>query len=411
MALRQAGRAKTTVAVVFVDIDHFKRINDTLGHPTGDELLQVVAQRLQKAVRKCDTLARMGGDEFTVVLTNLGSASDAGSVVRKLRESLRKPFVLSGQETVITASFGIALYPDDGIDMDELVRKADIALYAAKHDGRDTYDFFDKAHEVFDDTRLFMEHELRVALDRGLISPVFQALVDARNGAVVGAEALARWRHPDRGMVPPSTFVPLAEDTGLIRRLGQAITQAAAATAVASAEMGALHLSLNVSAIEIRSSNFVESLQETLAQAGLAADRVQLEITERLFIDPSPEVLEKLDRLRRLGMKIAIDDFGIGSTSLRLLHTLPVDVLKIDRSFISGSDRDRRADALVRAIIEMGHALDMQIVAEGVETTAQVERLAAYGCDFLQGYLFCEPMPAAEFAAWLAAQRARREAG
>lgn len=401
MALEQGARLRSQVAVLFVDLDHFKRINDSLGHPVGDDLLRAVARRLEKAVRRCDTLARMGGDEFTLLLTHLNSASDAAVAVRKLREHLAEPVVLAGHETVVTASIGIAMYPHDATNMDELVRKADIALYASKHAGRNTYSFFDKAHEVFDDARLYLEHELRNAIGQGAIQPVFQALVDAGSGEVVGAEALARWRHPDKGMIPPSTFVPLAEDAGLIGALGRSLSAAAATAAVDMPVARIKRLSVNVSALEIREPDFVEGLSELMQAAGLPLQRLQLEITERLFVDPNPAILATLEALRAWGVKIAIDDFGVGSTSLRMLHTLPVDVLKIDRDFIQGSDDDRRVDALVRAIIDMGHALDMEIVAEGVETESQAARLKRYGCDYLQGYHFCEPMKAADFAAWL----------
>jgi diguanylate cyclase (GGDEF)-like protein len=404
MAIEQAARGDQQLAVLFIDIDHFKRINDTLGHPAGDELLRAVARRLFKSVRGCDTLARMGGDEFTLVLTELSSAADAATAVRKLRERLRGPVVVSGHETVVTASIGIAIYPQDATAMDELVRKADIALYAAKHAGRDTYSFFDKSHEVFDDARLFLEQELRTAIAEHRITPVFQGQVDAYTGEPVGAEALARWRHPDKGMIPPATFVPLAEDRGLIKPLGQSVLRSAALAIAQTPAMRGLRLSVNVSALEIREPDYVDNLDAVLHEADLDPAAIQLEITERLFIEPNPEILQRLERLRGLGVTIAIDDFGIGSTSLSLLHKLPVDVLKIDRSFIEGFCNDRRADALVRAIIDMGHALDMQIVAEGVENAEQATRLREYGCDFLQGYLFSEPLAQADFADWLASQ-------
>ena len=404
VAINHAARAGSRVAVAFVDIYHFKRINDTLGHPAGDELLQVVAQRLESGVRRSDTLARMGGDEFTLVLTNLDSPAGAARAIRKLREHLCQPVVLDDHEVVVTASIGVAMYPDDAPGMDELVRKADIALYAAKHAGRDTYSFFDRNHEVFDDSRLYLENELRTALNQGAIHPAFQAIVDAHTGAVVAVEALARWRHPDKGMIPPAQFVPLAEDTGLIAQLGRSINRDAATALKALPASDNVRLSLNVSALEIRKGDFVQSLLRQLESGGLAPERVQLEITERLLLEPSTELLQKLQALRESGIRIAIDDFGVGSTSLRLLHKLPVDVLKIDRTFIAGSDEDPRVETLVRAIIDMGHALDLQIVAEGVETEQQAKRLRQCGCDLLQGYLFCEPATPAEFGRWLSIQ-------
>lgn len=398
-ALSQSQRHGKPVAVVFIDVDHFKRINDTLGHPVGDELLRVVAERFRGEVRSSDTLARMGGDEFTLVLTHLAGMDDAAVVVRKLRDSLAEPILLAGQETMITASIGVAMFPGDGTDMDDLVRKADIALYGAKQAGRNTFRFFDKQHEVFDDSRLYMESALRNALANGGIHPVYQPLVDARSGEVTGVEVLARWNHPEKGPIPPTTFVPLAEDTGQIGRLGQVMARIASR---ACCDLPCIGLSLNVSALEIRAREFNDSLFGLLCETGFDPSRLQLEVTERVFLEPSEELLSRLQELRNAGIRIAIDDFGVGSTSLYTLHRLPVDVLKIDRSFVVGSDLDPRMDALVRAIVGMGHALSLQVVAEGVESASQAGRLAAYGCDALQGYLFAKPMAAVELEQWFA---------
>jgi diguanylate cyclase (GGDEF)-like protein len=404
-ALHQAARNNRQVGVVFVDLDHFKRINDSLGHQSGDELLKIVSNRITQSVRASDTVARMGGDEFTMVLNNLHSPGDASLVIRKLRNALAAPISLAEQEITVTASIGISMFPDDSETKGELIRKADIALYSAKHAGRNTHRFFDKNHEVFDDSRLFLETELRKAISDERITPAFQAIVDAQTGEVVGLEALARWRHSTKGMVPPSTFIPVAEDCGMIGELGRLMTRASARAFVqqvlATSGPKPPRLSINVSALEIRCSSFVDDLLGILEAAGLSAGQVQLELTERLFIQPSEQMLDKLTRLRDAGITIAIDDFGIGTTSLRLLYQLPVDVLKIDREFIVKSEEHPRVDALVNAIIDMGHALSLRIVAEGIETPAQAERLRQHGCDLLQGYLYCEPLQPTEFTAWL----------
>lgn len=400
-ALRGDGATQGKTALAMFDIDHFKRINDTLGHPAGDDLLRVVAQRLRSAVRGCDTLARMGGDEFTLVLTDLRHTKDAASIVRKLRECIGEPIVLGDRQARVTISVGIALYPDDAEDMDELVRKADIALYAAKRAGRDTHRYFDKKHEAFDDVQLFMENALRAAIAGEGLYPTFQPLIDARSGTAVGVEALARWHHPSLGMVPPTTFVPLAEDSGLIGPLGALMSRTASALLAAMPGAEHLRLSLNASALEIRHSDFVVTLLDMLEAVGLSPQRVQLEITERLFLDPDNGILATLETLRSSGVRIAIDDFGIGSTSLRLLNQLPVDTLKIDRSFVATADQDRRALALVKAIIDMGHALDLDIVAEGVERETQAALLKTLGCDQLQGYLYCRPVEAPDLVRWL----------
>jgi diguanylate cyclase (GGDEF)-like protein len=405
VALSHEARARTKLAVLLLDVDHFKRINDTLGHPLGDELLQGVAGRLAGSVRRCDTLSRMGGDEFTLVLTDLACTADVLRIVRKLRDRLHEPMRINGQEMLITASIGIAIFPDDGHDMDELIRKADIALYASKHAGRDTYSFFDPKHQVFDDSRLYLESELRTGLKTHQIRPAFQALVDVQTGVIAGVEALARWTHPAQGEISPDVFVPLAEDTGLIQHLGKTMTRQSGLAFSELPGAGKLRLSLNVSILELRSAGFVDSLLQTISSCGLSPVQLQLEITERLFLEPSTQLLQQLERLRTEGIRIAIDDFGIGSTSLRLLHQLPVDVLKIDRAFISALDHDARMETLVQAIIDMGHAMDLLIVAEGVETERQAQLLRDWGCDYLQGFLFCRPMPVSDFADWLRQHR------
>jgi len=397
-AIEQTRRCGKHLAVGFIDIDNFKRINDTLGHTAGDELLRVAAQRLTNEVRSSDTLARVGGDEFNLLLTNLNEPVDAATVVRKLRQRLAEPITLSEQETVVSASLGIAIFPADGNDMEELIRKADIAMYAAKEAGRDTYCFFDKTHEVFDNSRLYLENELRTAVKNDSIDIAFQGMLDARTGAVRGAEILARWHHPQDGFIPPGTFVPLAEDTGLIAALGRLITGKAVN---ALKHVDDLSFSINVSAIELRDKEYENRLMKQLEDAEIDPKRVQLELTERLFLEPSDHLLKQLSNMRSRGIRIAIDDFGVGSTSLRVLHALPVDALKIDRSFVVESDHDPRVDALVHAIIEMGHALSLQVVAEGVETPQQAERLRTHGCDILQGYLYCHPTDEDTFLNWL----------
>lgn len=400
-ALEQASRTERQVGIVFIDIDHFKRINDTLGHQAGDELLKSIADRLLRSVRSSDTLARMGGDEFTMVLTNLDSPRDASVIIRKLRHKLAEPVYLDSQEMLVTASIGIAMYPQDSGDMDELIRKADIALYAAKHAGRNTHRFFDEKHEVFDDSRLYLETELRKAINEREIQPVFQAIVDANNGQVVGFETLARWRHAVKGMVAPSSFIPLAEDTGMIGNLDQLIIRMAGQAIEKQPSLEGLWISFNVSALEIRSERFAERFLGILRNIGLSPERVLLELTERVFVSPSRDVLDKLELLRQSGIKIAIDDFGIGTTSLRLLHQLPLDILKIDRDFTIASQNNPRVDALVRGIIDMGHALSLKIVAEGIETVEQAERMAGHGCDLLQGYFYSEPLRPEPFSSWL----------
>jgi EAL domain-containing protein (putative c-di-GMP-specific phosphodiesterase class I) len=289
--------------------------------------------------------------------------------------------------------------------MDDLIRKADNALYAAKQAGRDTYRFFDSGDEVYDHDRLSMESALRVALARRSLYPVFQPVIGVTGGTLDGLEVLARWDHAEKGAIPASTFVALAEDAGLIRSLGESIV-ASACEAAQGKDWPRLWL--NVSALEIRSRDYTERLLDMLNRADWAPDRVQLELTERVFLEPNDEMLNRLQQLREQGLRIAIDDFGVGSTSLRALHALPVDVLKIDRSFVAAMGRDARQDALVQAVIAMGHALSLEVVAEGVEHPDQAVRLRQYGCDMLQGFLFSPPLAMADFEQWLDGDAARQ---
>ncbi len=404
-ALKHAQRLGRAVAVVFLDLDNFKRINDTLGHTRGDELLRLVGRRISGAIRESDTLARQGGDEFTLVLTNLRDPGDAAIAARKIRDQLKYPIRLGDQEVVVTTSLGIAVYPDDGREIEELLRKSDLALYEAKTAGRDTYRFYDKSRDRSGGSTLSLESDLRAALAAGQISAHFQPIVEAGSREVVGVEALARWTHPSQGPVSPATFVRLAEDTGLIEELGRRMTRSALAAAGDFESFSELWVAVNLSAREMRSNRFVRELLCILEESALRPERFRLELTEGLFLEPTEEILDKLSRLRDKGIGIAIDDFGTGCTSLGHLHVLPVDCIKIDRSFVSRQLEDSRIDALVKAMVDMAHALELEVVAEGVETAEQADRLSELGCDLLQGFHFARPAEPREAAAWLSARR------
>ena len=394
-ACANARRTGTLVAVALIDLDRFKRVNDSLGHAAGDALLQGIADRLRAGVRESDTVARMGGDEFTLVLGNLSEPASAAVVVRSLRQALRRPITVADHALRATASIGLAVFPRDAQDVGELLKCADKALYRAKEMGRDTYAFYDAHTGCQDSTHLFLERELHAAAAAEALQLHYQPIVSLEDGHPVGYEALMRWPHPDKGMIPPGTFIPIAEESDLISVLGRwAVHQACRRLAAwQAAGMPALRIAVNVSARQLQRGHFLEDVRAALAATGADPRRLEIELSERVLLRPTRDLVELLAELRALGIRILIDDFGTGCSSLSYLNDLPVDVLKIDKSFVHAIGEDPRHGAICRAIIQMAHSLDMQVVAEGVETTEQREFLVASGCDLAQGYLFGRPEP------------------
>ena len=397
---KSAGRGRNRVALIFLDVDRFKLVNDTFGHSLGDELLVAVAQRLRRTVRPGGFVSRIGGDEFVVVLEGVADATHVADVAEAVRASFHAPFSIRGAEVYSSASLGVALPdPEDPtVDAESLIRDADTAMYQAKATGRDGVAFFDSSMRRRAAERLAIEQDLRHALDREELSLHFQPIVTFPGGPVDGVEALLRWSHPERGSVPPNTFVPIAEDTGLIIEIG-AWALREACRQVAEWRHGvpgaaSLHVAVNLSARQLRDPALVETVEAALVESGVPATALWLELTESVLMD-SPSVAARLfSRLRAIGVHLSIDDFGTGYSSLAYLRRFPVDRVKIDREFVEGLDRpDSSDEGLVAAILAMGGALSLTTIAEGVETADQERRLAFLGCTLAQGYLYSPPVP------------------
>ncbi|HEY8332955.1 MAG TPA: EAL domain-containing protein [Tardiphaga sp.] len=392
-------------AVIYIDIDEFKGINDSLGHPVGDELLKAVAQRLKDCVRSCDVVARLGGDEFAIVQTDVKEQDDIVALVANIYQAIREPFECLGHRLLTDASIGIALAPRDGTDLDQLLKNADLAMYAAKADGRRTYRFFEPAMDARVQARRTLEHDLRDAIAdggfaKGGFEIYYQPLLRLGDDAITGCEALLRWRHPVRGMISPAEFIPVAEDIGVINQLGEWVL--AAACMEAASWPDDIRLAVNVSPVQFRSHLLALKVAAALVTSGLAPERLELEITEAVLIRDDEIALEILHRLRALGVRIALDDFGTGYSSLSYLQRFPFDKIKIDRCFVTDIAEINGSSAIVQAVVNIASSRHMTTTAEGVETEAQKQLLRTLGCTEMQGYLFSAAKPAAEVRALIA---------
>lgn len=401
-ALAASERNRQFGAVMFLDLDHFKQLNDTLGHGVGDLLLQQVAQRMTSCVRQLDSVARLGGDEFVVLLGDLGAdsleaAKQASLVADKIMATLAPAYRLNDQPYRITPSVGIAVFQERE-PLDELLKKADIAMYQAKAAGRNTARFFDPAMQAAAVARADTEKELLLALTEGQFELHYQPLVNGA-GATVGVEALLRWQHPVKGMVSPAAFIPIAEDTGLILPLGQWVLEEACRQLARWSQMEqakAWTVSVNVSALQFVQASFVDTVRNALHASGADPGLLKLELTESMLAKDMAQFIGKMTQLKGLGVGFSLDDFGTGYSSLAYLKQLPLDQLKIDRSFVRDLEVDASDAIIARSIVVLGHALGLKIVAEGVETSAQRDVLMGFGCDYLQGYLFSRPRRASE---------------
>jgi diguanylate cyclase (GGDEF)-like protein/PAS domain S-box-containing protein len=395
-AIRRAHRQGHCVAVLFLDLDRFKNVNDTLGHAAGDQLLRIFAARLTLQVREGDTVARLGGDEFMVLLEDYRASEDPRIVAQKLLDSLQDPLHIQGQQLFISASIGISLYPDDGLTVDELVRNSDAAMYRAKQRGKNSYHFYTSDLTESARESLRLESSLRLALGRGEFVLHYQPKWNTLTGAITGVEALLRWQHPQRGLIGPGAFLDTLEDCGLILQVGKWILQEACRQAQAWRTEGLppIQMSVNLSGQQITQGNLLPIITQTLAESGLDAHNLELELTEGFIMQQPDEAIGLLDALRETGISIAIDDFGTGYSSLSYLKQLPVQKLKIDRSFVRDIPADPDDMAITSAIVALGHRLQMSIVAEGVETNEQLAFLVSEGCEEAQGYLFSPPVSA-----------------
>ena len=394
--LDRAQRTVNTAAVLFVDLDHFKVVNDALGHELGDQLLRTVARRLRGALRPSDTVARVGGDEFVVFCESIESEQEALTVAKRLAATLDDPFQLGGHNHRVTASIGIAVW-ERGATAEVMMRNADAAMYRAKERGRARFELFDAGMRQWSESWLTMEAELTRAMEEGELRNVYQPIVEPSDGRVVGFEALVRWHHPERGVVPPMDFIPVAEQIGMIVPLGHAVLREACEEAARwpdRADGTPLRISVNLSPRQLSDPGLVDSVNAVLLVTGLAPDRLSLEITESAFSDDPARALDVLKRLKELGVRLELDDFGTGYSSLTYVRMFPIDALKIDRSFVQGVCRSPEDAAIVAAVVSMGRALGVNVVAEGVESEDQARVLQELGCTLAQGFLFSRPVPA-----------------
>jgi len=395
-AINSAERLGSEVGVLFIDLDNFKHLNDSLGHDVGDEALKLLSRRLQQCLRVDDSIARLGGDEFVVLLNGLRQNDDAGVVAAKLLELLSQPFHLAGQDLYLNASIGISLFPADGTDVNTLLKHADLAMYRAKEQGRGGYAYYQTEMTEASHSRLLLERDLREALQQEQWTLHYQPQVDMNSGRVVGVEVLLRWQHPDKGLIPPAGFIPLLEETRMILDVGRWVLQKACRQFQEWQQQG-INLpciSVNISAWQFRDPHLLDDISDILAGCDLQANQLELEITESALMVDGYNPVATLEALKQMGLRIAIDDFGTGYSSLGYLKQFPLDALKVDRSFVKDLPNDSDDCAITQAIIGLASTLGLEVIAEGVETEAQREFLRSLGCRIYQGYLFSKPLPA-----------------
>ncbi|MGP0174779.1 two-component system response regulator [Pseudomonas sp. NCHU5208] len=403
--LQKARRNGSQLAVLLLDLDNFKGINDSLGHSTGDLILREVGQRLNQAARDLDTVSRQGGDEFVILVTDIQRSETISDHVERLLNIIAQPMKVAGNRYDLSACIGISVFPDDGADIETLYRQADSAMYQAKQEGRNRYRFFSNSIESTARARHLLERHMRNALESGVFEVYYQLRVDVSSGQSCGMEALIRWRHEENGMISPAEFIPLAEETGLIVPIGKLVLRKACRDAKRLLELGQrLCVSVNISVIQFREASFIGMITEALKESGLPPQLLELEITEGVLARDVDEARSLLESLKQMGVRIAIDDFGTGYSSLSYLKKLPIDVLKIDQSFVRDMLTDPSDAAIIEAIVRMGQALGMQLVAEGVEQPEQSQKLLALGCELMQGFHYCRPMPFAQLCDTLGLQ-------
>ena len=390
IAITQANRNRQNLAVMFLDLDRFKWVNDTLGHGMGDRLLQSVSKRLEKCLRRGDTLARFGGDEFALVLPQLQRRKDAETIAMKILSEFKEPFVIDKHELFVSASIGIAVFPEAGESIDALIRSADLAMYSVKDRGKNSFEFYNEDMNELSNARLTIERELRWALTNGDLRVCYQPQVNAITEKIVGFEALVRWEHPQNGLVYPSDFIPVAEETGLILEVGNFVLETACADLQRWRESGLenVRVSINFSAPQVDQDDFIDRIVETMARYDTPGNCLEVEITENIIMTDMSQVILKLRRLAELGIKVAVDDFGTGYSSLSYLQQFPINTLKIDKSFVGSIEVNEGGTSIVNAIVAMAQGLNLNLIAEGVETDPQLEYLRKLGCEEIQGWLF-----------------------
>jgi diguanylate cyclase (GGDEF)-like protein len=406
-ACREAARKGAQVGLMFVDLDRFKQVNDSLGHSVGDHLLCGVVQRLQSSARDCDTVARLGGDEFAILLDGLKDPIDADVIARRIIDSLQRPFTIMGHQLFITASLGIAIHSKDDDNIGSLLTKADAAMYEAKRNGRNDYRVYEPGFSMYSFERMSLETDLRNAIDNDEFVLFYQPQVNLVTGQVIGVEALIRWEHPKRGLLSPAHFIQLAEDSGLIVPIGNWVLRNACRQIKAWGDDGLppMRMAVNVSAIQFHQVDFCGIVKAIIHEIGVDPSLIELELTESIVMHHSTLVLGTLEELKKVGVMLAIDDFGTGFSSLSYLRRFPIDCLKIDQSFIRDIELMPVNEAIVRAIIALAQSLSLDVVAEGIETEAELTVLKMCHCTEAQGYHYLRPLPADDFVAWLADYR------
>jgi diguanylate cyclase (GGDEF)-like protein/PAS domain S-box-containing protein len=404
--LAEAHRHKKRAAVFFLDLDRFKEVNDTLGHAAGDELLKEVALRIRTSIRESDTIARVGGDEFNIILPHINQVNDIAPAARKIMDSFREPYIIAGHRCHVTTSIGISVYPDDGEDIDTLLKYADTAMYHAKNSGRNSYQFYNPAINVRSIERMQFESTLRQTLERGGLTLYYQPQVDISSQKVLCAEALVRWQHPELGLIAARRFIGLAEETGLATVLDDWVLRTACRQLKTWQDSGLqpFCISVNVSARQFQGPSLVDTVMTILAETGLPPEHLVLEITESTAMNDIEFTTARLNELTKRGVRASIDDFGTGYSSVSCLKRMSIHRLKIDQSLIKDIVTDPDGRAIVSAVTAMAHQMDMRVVAEGVETADQLSVLSAAGCDEAQGFLFSEPLPAEEFRELISAR-------
>ena len=397
--LAKARRHKELLAIMFADLDRFKIINDTLGHTTGDLLLKAVSERLKNIIREGDTVSRLGGDEFIMLFPDITSPGDISRIAKKILESLTNVFELNDTEVYVTASIGISIFPENGDNVEILVKNADAAMYYAKEQGRNNYQFYGSAINASVLEKIRMQGNLRKALAQNEFILHYQPQVNLNSGKIVGAEALIRWQHPDHGLLGPQEFIPLAEDNGLISPIGDFLIFTSCAQNKAWQEAGfpPIHMAVNISTYQFIQKGFIKKLSGLLEEIGLEPKYLEMEFTESILMQNSDLISSTLAELKSLGIRCSIDDFGTGYSSLNYLKYLPIDKIKLDRSFVTSLTTNPNDDAISKAIITMAHELNLKVTAEGVENVQQLEFLRSHMCDEAQGFLFSKPLPAKDF--------------
>jgi len=396
-ALSHAERHDERLSLMFIDLDDFKNINDTLGHEAGDALLIQVADRLNEAIRECDTIARLGGDEFAIILEDISTVYNVDVIANKILRTLSQPFALQGQEMYVGASIGIAMFPDAGTSTNTLLKHADIAMYRAKKEGKNNYQIFTESVDSQGLARIQMERDLQTALSRNEFELHYQPLYDVESGEIHSAEALIRWRHPERKeLIPPIEFIPILEETGLISSVGEWVMRTACEQCKQWHKEGMIGFSVavNVSPRQLQQKEPVEWIARALWETGLDGKYLNVELTEDILLDNPAKAKANINRIREMGVSVSIDDFGTGYSSLSYLMNYEMDILKIDRSFLNTLETNKATPVILKAIVQMAHGLNLQVVAEGVEREEQFTFLKDQGCDILQGYLFSPPVEA-----------------